>query len=561
MPTAQSSGLVLKVDNLGDKLNFLIYKSPDAPYQGAYVVAQMHQQLLYRARANLASRVSASGNIPLQDIPAGIVQVTVFSEDEKPLAERIVFVNQDDYYFITDLNAATKGFTKRAKNIIQIDVPDTLACNLSVSVTDASLNPPFKGEEDIFSNVLLSGDIRGYVHQPAYYFSGTDSAAQNLDLVMLTNGWRRFKWEDVLAGRFPTIKHQPENYMAIKGKVSGINKSLLAQKDLTAMFETKNAGRHFITIPVQPDGTFEVQDAVFFDTARIYYQFNNDKDKMLTTRGVFEFRNNLFNEQLKIKPDATHAVLAVRPDSVVAVKNLSISGKRLEQENETKRKVQTLATVEVRAKQRSKEEKMNEEFTSGMFSGNGNIFAVEDDLAAQASMNVFTYLQGRVAGLQIMQGSPPSLSWRGGAPGLYLNEMQTDAQGLQNISMSEVAMIKVFTPPFYGSFGGSSGGIAVYTKKGRASNESVKGLEAVTLLGYSAVKEFYSPDYTKADQFANDQTDYRTTLYWNPFVITDKQNRRILLTFYNNDITNRIRVVVEGCNVEGKLTRIEKIFE
>ena len=127
--------------------------------------------------------------------------------------------------------------------------------------------------------------------------------------------------------------------------------------------------------------------------------------------------------------------------------------------------------------------------------------------------------------------------------------------------MSDVALVKVFRPPFFGGFGGgSAGAIAVYTKKGSSGNQDVKGLDAATIHGYSEMKEFYSPDYSRPDP-AHAADDFRTTLYWNPFVYTDRDHRRLIFSFHNNDITKRIRVVVEGCNVEGKLTRIEKVFE
>jgi hypothetical protein len=559
LPTSLSQGVVLKMDHLGDKVNFAVQKSPGSPVQVVHVVAQHQQQLIYRAKASLSTRNDISGSIPLKDVPAGIVQVTVFDQNEMPLAERLVFANNDDYYFITDLNAPLKGFAKRAKNVIQIDVPDTIACNLSISITDASLDPARKNEDDIFSHLLLTSDIKGYVHQPAYYFSGSEQSAAHLDLVMLTNGWRRFRWEDALAGRFPQLKNLPEGYLAIEGKVSGINRSSLVNKELTGVMESK-VGRQFVSIPVTPDGNFRLDDMVFYDTLKLYYQFNNDKDKILTSRGVFSFRNSLYNEALRSKPEA---VLAYRPDSILAVKNATISARRQEQDD-ANRKVQTLAAVEVTAKQKTKEQKAEEQYVSGMFSGgNGNTFLIGDDPVAQSSMNVFNYLTGRVAGLRVSQaGGVVSLNWRGGAPAVFLDEMMVDAATVQNIPMTDVAMIKVFNPPFLGAAGGggANGAIAVYTKRGSGATQDIKGLDAATITGYSTVKEFYSPDYSKYEDATTD-TDYRKTLYWEPFVLTNKQNRRILLTFYNNDITNRIRVVVEGINLEGKLTRMEKIFE
>jgi len=559
LPAAKNSGITLQVTNEGKKVTFSIRRSANAPERFAYVVAQFQQTLLYRASANLEASMEKQGSIPTENLPAGIMQITLFDKDYKPVAERIVFVNQQDYYFITDLNAALKNTEKREKNVIRIDVPDTIKCNLSVSITDAGINPPNAGEEDIFSGVLLTSDIKGYVHNPAYYFSSeADSVAQHLDLVMMTNGWRRFKWEDVLAGKWPVIKYQPDNYLAIRGKVSGLNKSELQGRELTGILQTSNSGRQFVTIPLESDGSFLVPDMLFFDTARLYYQLNNDKDKVLTMRAGYDFKNNLMNNNLNLAPHNDPRFYSVKPDTAVQNKNRDIAQKNITEQ----RKVQTLATVEVTAKQKSKNEKLEEQLTSGLFTGDGRTFFTEDDPLASMQGNVFSYLMGKVAGLQI-SGSPGryNLSWRGGAPALFLDEMQQqDAAVLESIPMSDVAMVKVFNPPFIGGFGGSgSGAIAVYTKKGGGGNNQVKGLDFVTLRGYSEIKQFYSPDYS-VDKNAT-ANDFRTTLYWVPFILTDKNNRKIMLTFYNNDVTNRFRVVVEGVNADGKLTRIEKIFE
>lgn len=560
LPSAKQKGLVLEVNTTGKKIQYSL-KRPEnieRSFERVYVVAQMHQQLVYRAKANLSNTL-ITASIPVEGLPTGILQITVFSENEKPLAERIVLVNQQEYYFITDLNAPLKKLEKRQKNVIQIDVPDTIVCNLSVSVTDADIHTIQKGEDDIFSHILLTSDIKGYVHQPGYYFSSeADSIAAHLDLVMMTNGWRRFKWAEVLAGHWPVIHEKPDGYLGIQGKVSGLNKAMLAQKELTGILQTKNGGKQFLTIPLQADGSFYVPDIIFFDTARMYYQLNNDKNKVLSSRASFDFKNTFLNQPLKLQPDREWISRLARPDASNSLKYKTIAQKLLEDN----KKVETLATVEVIAQQKSKKEKIEAEYTSGFFTGDGITFITEDDPFANSSLNVFAYLQSKVAGLQItMGGGTPTLSWRGGTPGLYLDQMQMDASALQGIPMSDIALVKVFRPPFFGGFGGGSGGaIAVYTKKGSAGNQNVKGLDAATIHGYSEMKEFYSPDYLRPDP-SHSGDDYRTTLYWNPFVFTDKDHRRIILSFYNNDITKKIRVVVEGCNTEGKLTRMEKVFE
>ncbi|HYJ37315.1 MAG TPA: hypothetical protein VEV87_01815, partial [Chitinophagaceae bacterium] len=349
-----------------------------------------------------------------------------------------------------------------------------------------------------------------------------------------------------------------DNYLAIEGRVRGINKNEFNDRDITAIFVPKGGGKQFVSIPVEPDGSFEVPGLLFFDTVKIYYQFSNDKNKTLTTRANFDFSNNLLREYLGSQLLSKQEVFILRPDSVAMQKSKIAAEKNLEQQ----RKVQTLATVEVTAKQKSRKEKIDEEYTSGLFTGDGNSFIPDDDPSALSAMNVFSYLQGKVAGLQIVQtGGQVNLTWRGGQPSLFLDEMQQqDASILQTMPMSNVALVKVFRPPFFGGFGGGSGGaIAVYTKKGSFVGQDVKGLDFASVAGYSPIKEFYSPDYELDPALEKD--DYRTTLYWNPYILTDKNNRKILLTFFNNDITKRIRVVIEGCNAEGKLTRIEKVFE
>jgi hypothetical protein len=79
------------------------------------------------------------------------------------------------------------------------------------------------------------------------------------------------------------------------------------------------------------------------------------------------------------------------------------------------------------------------------------------------------------------------------------------------------------------------------------------------LQGYTPVKEFYSPDYATIIN-TNTQPDLRTTLYWNPNIITNKTTPEQTIKFYNNDITRRFKIVLEGMNADGKLIHMEKIY-
>lgn len=565
LPDVKENGVLLSVNNIGGSVSYGLLRSDNAPvnYRSLFVVAQMKQQPVYIAKINLSAKTQMSAAIPTEELPDGIMQVTVFTEDKQPVAERIVFINRNNYYFITDLHATEKNLKPKAKNVLQVDLSDTLLSNLSISVTDAGTSPPDDEEENIFSHILLSSDIKGYVHNPAYYFSSNaDSVASHLDLVMMTNGWRRFKWTDVIAGNWPQLKYYPQEYLTINGKVLGLRETELSGKELSVIVQTNKNNSQLLLVPVSSKGDFTAPGMIFYDTAKLYYQFNNDKDKRLTSSASFNIRSNFVIVPDKPVTGLQPSSRPVVPDSVTEKKNEQLTTLKRKEFFEG-REVKTLEGVTITGKTKTPEQKMDEEYTSGFFTGgDGYTFLTANDPIANSSMSVLQYLQGKVAGLQISTSGPTdgSLSWRGGTPALFLNEMNSDVSMIQSISMSDVAMIKVFRPPFMGAVGGGSGGaIAVYTKKGELMNNSVKGLNFVKIPGYSATREFYSPDYSK-DADVN-KNDYRTTLYWNPYLVFDKNNRRVTIPFYNNDNAKKIRVVIEGVNEQGKLTREEKFFQ
>lgn len=568
LPSAKQNGIVLKVNNFKNQIEFTIKHRPDSsPYPFVFVVAQMNGQLVYKAKANISKTEILTGTIPTENFLTGIVQITVFTPDEQPIAERIVFANSNEYSFTANLNLLVKDLRKRGKNTIQIEVPDTLSSNLSVSVIDADLNP--RDEEDnIYSHLLLTSDIKGYVYNPAYYFSSNaDSVADNLDLVMMTNGWRRFKWEDVLAGHFPALNYLPDNYLSFKGQVKNLNKKLLLGKEINGILELKDNTREYLNIPVDANGGFSFSGMIFYDTAKLFYQFNKDKNRKITSHAIFDIKSKLLNDPLHLPPDNSLLVSLNQPNTATITNNKERYQLHLDELKNPK--IKTLKRVVVTKKSKTKQELMDEEYTSGFFRDDSRTILPDDDPAFHNSKNLLDYLQSRIAGLQVNPNATVNaIIWRGSVTSLFVDEISQrsiapngklveDASYILSLPMSEIAMVKIFDPPFFGAWGAGPGGaVAVYTKK--PTMLEVKSLDYSLLAGYTPVKEFYSPDYSMPSK--DDATDYRTTLYWKPFVLTDKNNHTITLSFYNNDITKKMKVIIEGCNEEGKLIRIEKIF-
>jgi hypothetical protein len=567
LPPARPNGALLQMIGSEKLQSFIIKRSSNATpeLQKLYLVGNMYQQVVYKATINLSSNFMTSGTIPLTELPSGILELTLFNSKWEPLAERIVYINKEDYVFDAKINVGTKNVNNRGKNVISVEVPDTLRSNMSISITDAAMAD--KGEDNIISRLMLTGDIKGYVFEPSYYFNVVDDSTRYyLDLVMLTNGWRRFKWNDLAAGKLPTIKYPRDNYLSLRGEVLGMQASQIpVGSSINAFVEGKDSSRQFFSLPLDSRGQFKEEGLIFFDTVRVYYQFN--KDKRLTERAVVSFNNGTLRGQSTLPLDSAWRI-PIPLDTSALNRSKFIASEAARIRPELEKQVKTLEAVTVRAKQKSVKEQMDEKYARGLFAGGDAVsFDMVNDPFAQSATNIFQYLQGRVAGLQInMNGANgPTLTWRQSNTSLFLDEMPVDASMIQNMPVSDIAYVKAFRPPFFGASGGGSGGaIAIYTRKGndaKANNASIPGgMEKNLLAGYAALKEFYQPDYSK-EAALHDVPDVRTTLYWAPYLLTDKSSRRVNIQFYNNDVTRRIKVILEGMNEEGRLTRIEKLIE
>ncbi len=462
LPATKQGGVTMTVLPLTNEAVLSVNKSENLGenFNQINVVATMNQQEVYRAKMNMSVKKMITVHVPTDKLPTGVLQVTLFDANWLPLAERVIFINNHQHQFEIEARATTKGFDFKQKNTIEITVPDSIGSNLSVSVTDAGL---FNDTTtNIFSDLLLASDIKGYIHNPAYYFKeNNDSIAQNLDLVMLTHGWRRYKWDEIVLGKMPSLHYQKDSdYLEIKGKVFGGTKKIQQGQTLNLILLTKDSTKQLLpTIPVSSDGIFLIRGVVFYDTIKVYYQFNGNKS--LTNRTDVKFQNGL------LQPPFTKMPALVASSSHVWANLVDSSLQRnryfnVQQAEVTKKYNATmLANVTVRGRIKTPAQILDEKYTSGLFAGgDSHDFDVINDPFAISSQNVFMYLQGKVAGLQINYGGNGgiSMTWRGARPALFLDENHAYVDQLQNMPMSDVAYIKVFNPPFFGAFGGGGGG-------------------------------------------------------------------------------------------------------
>jgi hypothetical protein len=155
-------------------------------------------------------------------IGEGVTHFTVFNSEGKPLCERLYFSYPAQKLSI-GVNGNLPSYGTRSK--IDFDLRP-VAKNSATQQTDMSVSVyrvdelQAVEEQDIQSFLWLNADLKGHIESPSFYFGGSPMAKDAMENLMLTQGWRRFKWDDVLSGQPPVLAFAPEHSgHIITGKV------------------------------------------------------------------------------------------------------------------------------------------------------------------------------------------------------------------------------------------------------------------------------------------------------------------------------------------------------
>ncbi len=144
-----------------------------------------------------------------------------------------------------------------------------------------------------------------------------------------------------------------------------------------------------------------------------------------------------------------------------------------------------------------------------------------------------------------------------------LNEAPASVANLASIRMKDVALIKYYEAGFAGVGSGAPGGaVAIYLKKNDDDAPTKPGdnnIKYFSVQGYSVTREFYNPDYSVQDS-RHSVPDKRITLYWNPDANTSTESPAININFYNNDISKKFILILQGLDNTGKLIHFEKVI-
>ncbi len=291
LPEATTSGLSLQAYHTGSGVQFkLQHVGNSETFRPAYMIGQMLNRTVFRQDFKNEKKL-LTGVVQTNSLPTGILQLTIFNAGGMPLAERLVFVNNKEYILSARFSADTLNTGARMMNQFYLHPGDSVSGSFSVSVTDADFEDTVPRSQNIYSSFLLTSDIKGYVHNPSWYFTtNDDSVEQALDLVMMTNGWRRFKWSDVAANTLPQPIFKDNGFIKLSGKATLRDRNKpFANQELLLIISAKDTvtkrRKYSQIIQTDAHGNFTIDSLVFYDQSKLFFlDIKGEKTKFLTIK-------------------------------------------------------------------------------------------------------------------------------------------------------------------------------------------------------------------------------------------------------------------------------------
>lgn len=548
LPKFQERGLSLKVDWRKDNLYLSINKPRTHTLsQKLYLVIHCRGTVLYSEAWNNQKETVFFASSAL---PSGTLHALLLDENFNPVSERLVFNRSELDMTASSFSTQKSDYTLREHVVATVSATDMegrpLQGSVSVSVTDNDVINP-NNPIIILSTLLLTSDLQGHIEYPANYFTEGQENRVNLDLLMLTQGWRRYDVSKIIRRDYEYSSTSVEVNQQISGSVlTGFNKNRAAKSHPILLLDMDNGK----TSETETDnkGRFVFNNLSFPDNTRFMVQA---KTPSVRNRPVIEVDNDLFVAPqgfMPFSPQTTinshHSEPHAEDDFFTAInqKSNTIAGMRHYQ----------LQEVVVTGSKKEKLQRASH-WASSDFSN--KITSSEIEQMHPSSMMELLML---TPGLGVIGDQAFVARYYNGAslPNTYIlvDGVETLSQHLNSISPQSVQSVEVLKEPesFVLGANGINGAIIITTKLGHDAVNlgNTDNLTYITPLGYQINKQFYSPKYDTVEN--NKKTDERTTIYWNPNIKLSNDGKASF-SFYTSDSNPDYTVIIEGITDDGRI--------
>ncbi|GAB3913055.1 hypothetical protein GCM10028803_56700 [Larkinella knui] len=567
LPAVEPEGFVLATDMVSDTagLSIRILANVPQPDPVVYLTFLSYGQLVQRTKMKLQDG-KARLSLPMAVLPPGLCQVTLYDAYGRPRAERMIYVSEQVPPVRISLTADKPVYTPREKVILNLKVIDhpeaSPVATLSAAITDADQVPEDSAAADIRTHLLLTGDLRGRIEQPGFFFKDTTLATRRaLDDLLLTQGWRR------IGLRKPESPSDTLGGIVFSGRVVDEKRNPIPYAELlVAAPSSPQSIPH--SIGTNRFGRFRMAGLSVTDTLQLLVQVMDTQFKSIKATVEPDTAGSVWS--------SAKGIAEPSPDWRQFQHQLDVARTRQESDPGQYRDKQAKVLKEVTIKGYRPPERPE---NSGRTSLHGTADAVLlFDARSPQFANVYEMIRGRVPGVQVKQtmngytvnirnaisfGTNNSMQIQSPLyllDGSYLTETP-DGNALLSLNPNDIERIEVLkngaTSAIYGARGGN-GVIAFYTKRGPSKQKQAGpgiGLNQLPFIGFAAQREFYVPRYEDTPSAVlaeqNAPIDRRDVLYWKPLIQTDSKGTANL-AFPLSDVVRTIRVIVQGVTTDGR---------
>lgn len=576
LPKALPNGYVLKVDNNAGAISVTVSCNAATP-QDTLAVFISHQ-----GRPHAYQLIHCQANEPQQftvlsrKLPAGVLQISLLNRAGNTLCDRFVFASPR-----APLQISPKGLKEiyapyapiRCELQLNNAIGEPMPGKLSVSIRDAVRSDYMEYDNNIFTDLLLTSDLKGYIHQPGYYFTESSLRKQKeLDILLMVHGWRKYDMTQQIGISPFTPLQLPESQLVLygqvkstilKNKLKDIALSVMVKRDaeiITGQTVTDENG-HF-SIPLED---FEGSMEAVIQTRKVGKERNKDASILIdrhfspATRAYGykelhpEWGNIAHWQQEAEKFDSLYMDSIRRVDGLYLLDEVEIKSKRRRQSTNMATKIneQSIdAYYDIRqAVDQLRDngkvvttipevmEKLNPLFYWDRSNDNCTYrqkpicYIMDNKILSSTEVNMMLTEIDGLASIIISKGT-------GGV----------DDEIIQNTKMSNSNDVDVSELDKYSIF------YLIPLPRHDVLNKhetAALGTRQTVMQGYTPALEYYSPAYIDKELYM-DKADKRRTLYWNPTVQTD-ENGKAVIECYNNQYSTPLIIQAETMSNDGKI--------
>ena len=459
LPPVEARGYSIAVNNnIADVLR-LTFRSNDATRKKDKLGVVIHTRgaVVYAFDLDVSKNIAFT-NLPKANLPEGIAHITLFDASDKAILERLVYIEKDKQAlsFATDKT----DYEKREKVTATIELKDAegqpVSGAFSLSAIDLGQSIDKKPEATILSDLLLTSDLKGYIGNPMYYFDEANAdRKKHLDLIMMTHGWSRFRWEGLSDQLMKEPQYGVEQSLTISGTLLKVASTKPTDGGRISLFNQDVIPPVMVETQVGPDGRFAFENQEIYDNQELLLQGQNRKGKPLVDVTL----DSILKIQAPVAFDLKPVQAQLYETMVELFEEKSRLRDRIDEAYDFDSTATDLGTIIVEGNRQAVKEE--DEARKGLFGKGDNTVRFEEEEVIAAN-NPIELLSGRIAGVVVTgAGNNTNVVIRGAvtgagsslAPLILIDDVPTDLEGIRSFPGNLIERVEVFRGPSAAVFG------------------------------------------------------------------------------------------------------------